>query len=151
MVLFHLSFKADGTETNTFRVDLNHDIPMQPLKYCKSVVRATYAAAGPPAALTNTVIYARVPWLSHYEVTNSQGESLLPVAFQPQPTDPNETSTYTSERYDITLKADDIPRSFDVSFFQDDAVTPMNFKTGVNNTLQSVDLYFEFAHNDAFH
>lgn len=149
MVLFHLSFKADGTQTNTFRVDLNHDIPMQPLKYCKSVVRATYNATN---ALTNTVIYARVPWLSHYEVTNSQGESLLPIAFQPQPADvTNETSTYTSERYDITLKADDIPRSFDVSFFQDDAVTPMNFKTGVNNTLQSVDLYFEYAHNDAFH
>ncbi len=149
MVLFHLSFTADGTEKNTFRVDLNHDIPMQPLKYCKSVVRATYFANN---ALTNTVIYARVPWLSHYEVTNSQGESLLPIAFQPQPTAPSiETSTYTSERYDITLKADDIPRSFDVSFFQDDAVTPQTFKAGFANQIQSIDLYFEFSHNDAFH
>ena len=149
MVLFHLSFTADGTEKNLFRVDLNHEIPMQPIKYCKSVVRATYSSVG---ANTNTVIYARVPWLSHYEVTNSAGESLLPIAFQPQPVDTdNESSTYTSERYDITLKADDIPRSFDVSFLKDDAVTPMNFKAGFANKIQSIDLYFEYAHNDAFH
>ena len=149
MVLFHLSFTADGTEKNTFRVDLNHEIPMQPIKYCKSVVRATYSSVGPN---TNTVIYARVPWLSHYEVTNSVGESLLPIAYQPQPVDTNEhEQTYTSERYDITLKADDIPRSFDVSFFKDDAVTPMNFKAGFANKIQSIDLYFEYAHNDAFH
>lgn len=149
MVLFHLSFTADGTDKNTFRVDLNHEIPMQPIKYCKSVVRATYNATG---ANTNTVIYARMPWLSHYEVTNNVGESLLPITYQPQPIDTNEhEQTYTSERYDITLKADDIPRSFDVSFFKDDAVTPMNFKAGFANKIQSIDLFFEYAHNDAFH
>jgi len=149
MVLFHLSFKATLTETNKFRVDLNHEIPMQPMRYVKSVVRCNYSST---AALTNSVIYARIPWLSHYEVTNNKGENLLPVAFQPVPANPtSESQTWTSEHYDIKFKPEDIPRSFDVEFFSDDGVTAQNFKLGFANKIQSIDLYFEYAHNDTFH
>jgi hypothetical protein len=151
MVLFHLSFKApaDVSVASSFRVDLNHEIPMQPMTYVKSIVRFNYNSTN---ALTNSVIYARLPWLSHYEVTNNIGENLLPVAFQPVPANPaSETQTYTAEQYGIKFKPEDIPRSFDVEFFQDDGVTPMEFKLGFANKIQSIDLYFEYAHNDTFH
>lgn len=122
---------------------------MQPMRYVKSVVHFNYATQN---QLSNSVIYARIPWVSHYEVTNNIGENLLPISFLPVPTDKNhETSTFTSEMYDIKFKPEDIPRSFDVEFFSDDGTTPMNFKLGFANKIQSIDLYFEYAHNDTFH
>lgn len=150
MVLFHLSFKApaDVTETNKFRVDLPHDIPMQPMRYVRSVVRLTYSSTTP---LTNSIAYARMRWLTHYEMTNNIGQNLLPIVMQPVPINNSDQQTFTSTEYNITFKAEDIGRSFDVEFLNDDGITPLNFKLGFANKIQSIDLFFEYAHNDTFH
>lgn len=148
MVLFHLSFKATATASNTFRVELPHPIPLQPMRYVRSVVRLNYSSV---SALTNSVVYARMPWLTHYEMTNNKAENLLPIVMQPVPVDNDDNTTFTSTSYDITFKAEDIPQNFDVEFFQDDGITPQEFRLGFANKIQSIDLFFEYGHNDRFH
>lgn len=149
MVLFHLSFVAPAAATNKFRVEIPHDIPMQPMRYVRSVVRLSYSSVSP---LTNSVMYARLPFASGYELTNNTGHDLLPIVIQPVPANPSaESQTFTSTEYNITFKASDCPRSFDVEFFQDDGTTAQEFRQGFGNKIQSVDLYFEYAHSDTFH
>lgn len=148
MVLVHFTFVADSTLKNRFRLVLSHPIPLQPIRYVKSCVRASYNATG---ANTNTTIYARMPWLTHFEITSNTNENLLPISFLPQPVNGSDTTTYTESNYDITFKAEDIPREFDVDFFKDGEGTPMNFHSSTNNCIRSIELYFETAHNDTFH
>ena len=148
MVLFHLSFKATASASNKFRVELPHPVPLQPMRYVRSVVNLNYSSV---SALSNSVVYARMPWLTHYEMTNNKAENLLPIVMQPVPVDNTDNSTFTNTAYDITFKAEDIPQSFDVEFFQDDGITPQEFRLGFANKIQSIDLFFEYGHNDRFH
>lgn len=152
MVLFHLQFAApSSTDSNRFTVELSHPIPMQTLKLVKSCVHMTYSNTNPH---TNSTIFARIPWLTHYEITSNTAESYLPIQIQPTPLSTAGTPDnviYSNHTYDIRFKCDDIPTKFDVDFFKDTNGTAMPFNNTGLNKVRSIDLYFEYATNDAFH
>lgn len=153
MVLFHLQFTApSSTDSNRFTVELSHPIPMQTLKLVKSCVHMSYAASG---ANTNSTIFARIPWLTHYEITSNTAESYLPIQIEPTPLNTSASTpddvVYSNHTYDIRFKCDDIPTKFDVEFFKDTNGTAMPFNTTGDNKVRSIDLYFEYSTNDAFH
>lgn len=140
MVLVHVQLLPIGTtSTNRVRVKLNHEIKAQPMTLKKSVIRLNYNASG---ALTTSIVYAHLPFLSHYEVTSNSGEMLLPLSIDP-------TAARTSEDYHVKFRCEDVPREFDVSLFSDAQSTPLNLGTQ-SNEIQSVDLYFEVASLDNF-
>jgi len=140
MVLLHVEAKATSTATNKYRVNLTHHIPAQVMTLKKSVVAITHNASGENP---NHVVYIRAPFLTNYEITSTNDSGLLPVSFDPK-------ANRTAATYDIKFKVEDVSQQFDLEFFKDESGTAFNLQTGVNNTLTSVHLWFEYSTNQNF-
>lgn len=140
MVLLHLNATATANATNTFRVNLPHKIISQVFTIKKSIIAQQYNATG---ANTNHIVYCDLPFISMYEATNNNSQPWLPLSFDP-------SNNRTESDYHIRVKAEELPMSFDVRLYKDTDGTPFELETGVNNQLQSVDLFFEYETNQSF-